>query len=463
MSSSAQPQPTPGSPASVLAAARTHQEMVRQGEAALMVDAVEWASMHEPVGDTPAASWWVHGVSIELAGVGAPSVTEDAVAEFAAAVGMSTDQGRRYLGHALEIAYRLPTTWKQVKAGTTPVWRATRIAEHTMCLPPEAAEFVDRAVASVHAKVGLGQLERILVEAKHRHAPPLLVHHEAEDYSPDRRHVTLHDDQVSFNGSVHLDADIDLGDALDLAKAVALTADQLRLAGSTDTLDGRRAAALGELARTQLAFTFGDDSGHPLPDGTGVTSTTRAPRPHRTDTRRPVALFLHLSEDALAGDPSALGRCGNTRTPVSADTVRAWCRNADVTLTPVIDITDHIRSDHYEVRGRLRAQIDQRDSGCVFPWCTRPARACDHDHVIADADGGRSCSCNIAPLCRHHHRLKTHYRWRLKMIEPGVVLWTSPHGYVFLRDHSGTTDVTPAGLVPIPGCPATGGTDPPDQ
>ena len=81
-----------------------------------------------------------------------------------------------------------------------------------------------------------------------------------------------------------------------------------------------------------------------------------------------------------------------------------------------------------------RDQIVLRDRTCVFPWCTRPARtACDHDHAIPRAMGGSTCTCNIAALCRHHHRLKTHSAWRYKMPEPGVFIWTSPHGYVFLR------------------------------
>ena len=42
----------------------------------------------------------------------------------------------------------------------------------------------------------------------------------------------------------------------------------------------------------------------------------------------------------------------------------------------------------------------------------------DHDHPDR---GGSTCDCNLAPLCRWHHRLKTHYRrWRSKTIEPGV-------------------------------------------
>ncbi|MEO7351967.1 MAG: HNH endonuclease signature motif containing protein, partial [Marmoricola sp.] len=94
---------------------------------------------------------------------------------------------------------------------------------------------------------------------------------------------------------------------------------------------------------------------------------------------------------------------------------------------------------------------------CVFPWCTRAARKSDHDHVIPFEQGGTTSSDNIAPLCRRHHRLKTHATWRYTMLEPGTYLWTSPHGYQFLRDHHGTLDVS-SDKRPTPPDPA----DPPD-
>ena len=79
---------------------------------------------------------------------------------------------------------------------------------------------------------------------------------------------------------------------------------------------------------------------------------------------------------------------------------------------------------------------------CV-PWCTRPAEGCDLDHVIPYSEGGTTSSDNIANLCRRHHRLKTHHSgWGYTVLEPGTYLWHSPHGYQFLRDHRGTTDVT---------------------
>ena len=77
-----------------------------------------------------------------------------------------------------------------------------------------------------------------------------------------------------------------------------------------------------------------------------------------------------------------------------------------------------------------------------LPLVHPPAINCDTDHVIAHAAGGATCSCNTAPVCRRHHRLKTHTPWTYTVIDPGTYLWTSPHGYQFLRDRHGTTDVS---------------------
>ena len=55
--------------------------------------------------------------------------------------------------------------------------------------------------------------------------------------------------------------------------------------------------------------------------------------------------------------------------------------------------------------------------------------------------GGPTCSCNIAPGCRGHHRAKTHGGWVYRFIRPGVYLWVSPHGYWYYVDGTGTTDL----------------------
>jgi hypothetical protein len=57
------------------------------------------------------------------------------------------------------------------------------------------------------------------------------------------------------------------------------------------------------------------------------------------------------------------------------------------------------------------------------------------DHVIPFAQGGFTCLCNLQPLCRRHHRLKTFGGWDARFTGPaettypvGTVEWTSPTG-----------------------------------
>lgn len=444
---------TPGSPGDVLACAREARAAELAAGVNLLVAAVEWASMHEPVpGDE--AGWLVADRFVPIAGDGAPLVGEFAVAEFAAAVGMTTDAGKVLVGQAVELAHRLPKLWSLVGAGRVPGWQARRVADKTMSLCPEAAGFVDAQVAGVVGKIGVAQLDRLVEEAKRRHMPLAAQWPDDPDSVADGRGVWFDHDQVSIDGLVQMRGSLDLADALDLHKPVAVTAEQLLVAGSTEGLGARQAAALGELARNQLSLVF---------DQTEGDEPRVAPRSRRNDGR-PVTLYLHLSEEALAG--GGVGRCENTRSPIDAGTIREWCAAEGVTLTvkPVIDLAEHVQVGQYEVPDRLKELVGLRDVSCVFPWCSRPARsACDHDHAIPFADGGSTCSCNVAALCRHHHRLKTHTPWTYWMPEPGVYVWTSPHGYVFVRDRAGTTDVTPGEVRPAPACTATTASDPPDR
>ena len=402
-------------PADVLAAVQAERATADQAEVRILQLALDWAAMHE----IDPASLFKSERPILLAGTGTPEVGEYCVPEFAAALHISTDAGRCLIADAIELAHRLPRVWARVQAGKLPPWRARRISSSTFCLPPEGAEYVDRHVARFAHKVGIAQLDRLVEEALVRFDPE-----QAEERrlsAADNRHVTIYTDQTDFNGTAHIDADLDLADALDLDAALADGAARLAELGCEDSLDARRAHALGELAR-------GTDPTLPLP-------------------AREVVLTVHVTEVAVTGDADGphLARVENTRSFVSVDQVRTWCGTPGTTITvkPVIDFNEHLSGTAYETPDRLVEQSALVDETCVFPWCTRPARRTDCDHVIPHADGGSTCSCNIARLCRRHHRLKTHTAWDYVVLERGSYLWTSPHGYQFLRDRDGTLDVTP--------------------
>ena len=64
---------------------------------------------------------WDHGeTGMPVAGPGAPLVAEFSVTEFAAAIGLSTEAGKAYLGEAVELRYRLPRLWSRVLKGDLP-------------------------------------------------------------------------------------------------------------------------------------------------------------------------------------------------------------------------------------------------------------------------------------------------------------------------------------------------------
>jgi hypothetical protein len=77
---------------------------------------------------------------------------------------------------------------------------------------------------------------------------------------------------------------------------------------------------------------------------------------------------------------------------------------------------------------RLRHLVMVRQRQCAFPGCRRPARQCDLDHTTPFENGGLTCECNLAPLCRRHHRAKQAPGWRLTQDQPGVMTWRLPSG-----------------------------------
>ncbi len=430
----------PDTASGVLAFARARRAAADRAEADLLQAAVQWAVIHPAETLDDAETFRLRGggeVAIPLAGPGAPLVAEFAVAEFAAAVGLSTEAGKYYLGHALELRYRLPRLWARVAAGELAAWKARRVAAETIShgLSVEAATFVDTHVSAVAHRIRPAQLARLVEEAIGRFMPDLADRRRRD--AADGRHFDIDHDQVSFAGTSVVHGELDLADALDLDDALRTIAADLADLGCEESLDVRRSLAAGELARRQLALDL------TRPD---------AQTPRRRPVRRTV-LHLHLSHAALSGGDS-VGRCENTRTPVTAEQIREWCGHpaTHLTVKPVLDLADHVSVDAYEVPDRITEVVALRDQACVFPWCTRPARrlrpdqhGCDCDHVTPyRADGGpdQTCTCQLAPLCRSHHRLKTHGGWSYTTLEPGTYLWSSPHGHHYLRDHHGTLDVS---------------------
>ena len=248
---------------------------------------------------------------------------------------------------------------------------------------------------------------------------------------------------------------LDTPDALLFDQTVTRIAGDLKELGDTEDLDVRRARAVGILADPQHALD--------LLSGRDGAAPSHGARAGATN------LYVHLTPADLAADldrtapvpprsrssaPPPPG-CSPTGSPGSPQPApRSPCAPSS-TSTPTGPSTSTTHPT------AMRETVVLRDAHCVFPGCRRDSRACDLDHIteyLPMEDGGppgQTRPGNLAPLCRTHHRVKTHTAWHYKRLDDGSYVWTAPTGHQYHvtpvlrgRDSPGSTLTTshPASL-----------------
>ena len=422
----------------VLAELRSDLATIRDLEVDQFRAILAWADANTVTDETLAATAWAGfcDTGMPIAGPGTPLVGEFALAELIGVLGRTPEGGRSYVGKCLELGWRLPQIRDRVLDGRVRLWKALEVADLTRTLPLEAAGFVDRNLAFALGSCTFAQIRRLVDEAIVRFDPETAEKDRLN--AADLRHFDIRTDQTTIHGLVQVDGLLDAADAIDLDAAIGRRATALGVLGCVESLDVRRSLAAGELARHDLTLDL------ETVDETTGEITTLAPG-------RKIVLHVHLTDAALTGTASGsagvVGRCEETRSPIVAAQIRDWCATpgTSVLVRPVIDLADHVPVDSYEIPDRLRERVVLRDHHCGFPYCGRQARACDLDHHQPHGEGGVTCPCNLVPLCRKHHRLKTHSNqltgWNYTIIEPGTYLWRSPHGHTWLVNHHGTRDL----------------------
>ncbi|MDQ1217564.1 HNH endonuclease signature motif containing protein [Microbacterium arborescens] len=124
------------------------------------------------------------------------------------------------------------------------------------------------------------------------------------------------------------------------------------------------------------------------------------------------------------------------RSPIDAATARELAGNAtswDRLLTHPVTGTV-LECDSYRPTAAMVRLLRARDRHCRFPGCRQPAIRCELDHTIAASDGGPTHVCNLAHLCKRHHDVKHHTRWRVQQLPGGRLVWTSPTGRIYRED-----------------------------
>jgi hypothetical protein len=161
--------------------------------------------------------------------------------------------------------------------------------------------------------------------------------------------------------------------------------------------------------------------------------------------------------------------------PIDLETARQLCAQAPsflrVLTHPDTGAVLSVGRDRYRIPADLKRAVRLRDGTCRFPGCQRRARRCDVDHSLSWEDGGATELCNLACLCRKHHRLKHEMGWEIAQEPGGVLRWRSALGFEYRTEPDAlwppgpqvptsqpvapSPDTPPGGRAPARGSPGT--------
>ncbi|MFW6774085.1 hypothetical protein ACOACO_07365 [Nocardioides sp. CPCC 205120] len=440
------------SPAELLSAASAAVRDRRLAEVRDLEVLAAWAAVHSE------ASPRRGNPLVPVGGEGTPPVQDHALGEIALARGTGVTATVNALADVLDLQHRLPRTWAVLRSGSAEVYVARRVARISRHLPLARVGVVDAAVARMIATEAGGRVIAV-AEAKVVEADPDLHEARAEEERR-RRYVGLgRSDELGLRTLV---ARIDAGDAAWVDATVTRTAEVLAPQHPEAGADELRAVALGYLARPaellQLLVAAEAEAGEQAEAQAGSREPSRATafpadlldalRTTDWSALRPRAtLYVHLHEAVL------LGETGVTRVeqlgPRTLAALHGLLAGAEVTVRPVIDLADRIRTTAYEHPESLRERVHLVTGGDYWPYATSTSRAVDLDHPTPYDDTGppgreQTGTHNSGPLGRRHHRWKTHAGYRSRQTGLGRYVWSTPHGLGFVVDHAGTHVVSSA-------------------
>ncbi|MEQ7127351.1 DUF222 domain-containing protein [Actinopolymorpha sp. B11F2] len=366
--------------------------------------------------------------------------TEFASAEIGAALTLSPGSADRELSFAYALTERLPGTRAVLDAGRIDLAKAKEIAAETASLSPELAPQAEAFVLPLAPGLTKQQISRRL-RAKVLALDP--------DGAAERRRRTIEERRVRFGPGCEGTGEIG-GDQLPLegvaaaeafvkavAKAIHDEADgertltQIEADVFLDLLQGHHLDTHGVIPKVELVA--------PLETWLRLAAEGRVAGEATADHDPPARDDGHARHsDAAAAragrDPGELVGFGPVPAEVLAEIMKAAHAGFEYSHTATHDgaVVVHGRGSYRPTKAQQEF-VRARDRTCRQPGCLRPGERCDADHTMEHRLGGPTCVCNLATLCRRHHRAKHEGRWWWIQPEQGVFRVQSPLGHRYER------------------------------
>ncbi len=317
--------------------------------------------------------------------------------EVAAALRISGRAAERRITLARDLEYKLARTRDLLRTGECSPQHAAMVSEECERLNISDARYVEDCSLDNVGRQTPSQTRRVVRRRVARVCPKDPEVAIEEEFA--RRDVTMfHDGSVMAT----IVATLPAPDAIAVWNALTAVAHK-----NEDPRDSRSRAHKRADALTAWAHQAADDPELPVMQGK-----------KRLETQVVIDAATLLG---LAENPGELVGFG----PIPATLARMLAADSGCWRRMVTDpVTGHLLDyGHrtYKPPAALREYVIARDKGCQFPGCSQPAQRCDLDHVepfTGTPEGGLTSADNLISLCRRHHQLKTHHRWRVRVVKP---------------------------------------------
>jgi hypothetical protein len=370
---------------------------------------------------------------------GDPGLVEHVNDELAAALTLTGRAADRLVEISAGLA-RLPGTLATLAAGLIDWPRAVVMADELSALSDEDALAVERQILGRTGEWTTGQLRGAVRRAALRVDPAAASRRRRAA----RKDTGVHAWSEPSGNSALSGRELPPAEVIAADQRITALALWLQKRGAGGTMDQLRAGIgpidadtcrdlatwLAANPQTRWCVTLADQDGK----AAGRACARRGPGWHGPGPGPPGPL-TGPSKGGCPVGPQA----GHPPDPLTANVITSWLGGLRPEPLATGTCGHRLRVPGYRPPPRLRHLVTVRQRPCGFRGCRRPAVRCDLDHTSPHDQGGSTCECNLAPLCRRHHRAKQTHGWRLAQAEPGVLTWTLPSG----RSYTTTPDAYP--------------------
>jgi hypothetical protein len=344
--------------------------------------------------------------------------TKGATAEIGAALTLTRRASELETGFSVELLRHRPQVFEALLFGRIDLRRAKVLVDGTLHVTDTIAhaaleELLPEAPGLTSSQLK-HRLAKLVVDADPQAAQ------QRYDQSLENRRIEVHPndtgtaDIIAWNIAPHI--------AMSINRWIHKEALKLKRLGDERTIDQIRADIFTDLLRRRH-------------HGKKVTRADYG----NLDIRGTAESFAGISNESA--DLNGFG-------PVLADIARQIAEHHDNTRLrwTLIDPDTGEPIDGGTTRRRpttsQRRRAETLHPTCIHPGCRMPSVDCDIDHRKPWAHYRITCTCDLAPMCRHHHTVRHTFGWTYQPTTGGDHRFTSPFG------HRYTTSGQPAARSP---------------